>query len=121
MTDTGSDYLLGALASEGVEPLFGLIGEGNAHLLDRVNEAAVSYRYARHEQVAVGMADGYARETGRVGVCTLTHGPGVTNGATGIAAADRDGVPLVVVVGDTAREGRETSLQYLDHRAFADP
>jgi acetolactate synthase-1/2/3 large subunit len=119
--ETGSDYLLAALAAEGVTDLFGLVGEGNAHLLDRTNDHAVAYHYARHEQVAVGMADGYARTTGRVGVCTLTHGPGLTNGATGIAAADRDGVPLVVVVGDTDREGRETSLQYLDHLGLADP
>ena len=122
MTDaTGSDYLLDALESEGVTDLFGLIGEGNAHLLDRTHDHDIRYRYARHEQVAVGMADGYARVTGSVGVCTLTHGPGLTNGVTSIAAADRDGVPLVILVGDTDREGRETSLQYLDHRALADP
>jgi acetolactate synthase-1/2/3 large subunit len=48
------------------------------------------------------MADGYARLTGHVGVCTLTHGPGLTNDVTSIAAADRDGVPLVILVGDTA-------------------
>ncbi|MFB6161252.1 MAG: thiamine pyrophosphate-binding protein [Haloferacaceae archaeon] len=118
---TGSDYVLDALAAEGVERLFGLIGEGNAHLLDRIHDHDVPYRYARHEQVAVSMADGHARTTGRVGVVTLTHGPGLTNGATGVAAADRDGVPLVVLVGDTDRTGRETSLQYLDHGAFADP
>jgi len=112
---TGSDYLLSALESEGVSTLFGLVGEGNSHLVDRVNDAALDYRYARHEQVAVMMADGYARTAGEVGVCTLTHGPGLTNGVTGLAAADRDSVPLVVVVGDTAQAGHETSLQYLDH------
>jgi acetolactate synthase-1/2/3 large subunit len=122
MTDrTGSDHVLEALAAEGVDHLFGLVGEGNAHFLDRTHDHDVTYRYARHEQVAVSMADGYARTTGRVGVVTLTHGPGLTNGATGVAAADRDGDPLVVIVGDTDRTGRETSLQYLDHGAFADP
>ncbi len=125
MTDetvaTGSDYVLKALESEGVSVLFGLIGEGNAHLLDRVNDHDIEFAYARHEQVAVTMADAYARTTGSVGVCTLTHGPGVTNGATGIAAADRDNVPLVVLVGDTGIEGRETSLQYLDHCDFGRP
>ena len=118
---TGSDYVLRALEREGVSVLFGLIGEGNAHLLDRVNDHDVEFAYARHEQVAVTMADAYARTTGSVGVCTLTHGPGVTNGATGIAAADRDNVPLVVLVGDTGIEGHETSLQYLDHREFGRP
>jgi acetolactate synthase-1/2/3 large subunit len=117
---TGSDYLLSALESEGVSTLFGLVGEGNSHLVDRVNDAALDYRYARHEQVAVMMADGYARTAGEVGVCTLTHGPGLTNGVTGLAAADRDNVPLVVVVGDTAQAGHETSLQYLDHRSMTE-
>jgi acetolactate synthase-1/2/3 large subunit len=118
---TGSDYVLEALAAEGVDRLFGLIGEGNAHLLDRTHEHDLPFVYARHEQAAVTMADGYARTTGSVGVCTLTHGPGVTNGATGIAIADRDGVPLVVLVGDTDAEGRETSLQYLEHLSFTEP
>jgi acetolactate synthase-1/2/3 large subunit len=118
---TGSDYVYDALAAEGVDTLFGLIGEGNAHLLDRGNDHPVAFRYARHEQAAVTMADAYARVTGEVGVCTLTHGPGVTNGATGLAAADRDGVPLVVLVGDTAQAGRETSLQYLDHDRLTEP
>ena len=118
---SGSEYVLDALAAEGVETLFGVIGEGNAHLLDATNDRTLRFEQARHEQAAVSMADGYARTAKTVGVCTLTHGPGVTNGATGIAAADRDGVPLVVIIGDTGIEGRETSLQYLDHRTFAEP
>lgn len=118
---TGSTYILDTLAAEGVTTLFGLIGEGNAHLLNATNDHDIAFRYARHEQVAVSMADGYARTTGEVGVCTLTHGPGVTNGATGIAAADRDNVPLVVLIGDTGFSGRETSLKYLDHATFTDP
>ena len=120
-TRTGSRYVLEAVAAEGVETLFGLIGEGNAHLLDRTHDTAIAFAPARHEMAAISMADGYARTTGGVGVCTLTHGPGVTNAATGIAAADRDNVPLVVLVGDTASAGRETSLQYLDHEAFTGP
>ncbi|PSQ12805.1 acetolactate synthase [Halobacteriales archaeon QS_5_70_15] len=118
---TGSDYLLSAVESEGASTLFGLVGEGNAHLVDRLHESGLEYRYARHEQVGVTMADGYARTTGDVGVCTLTHGPGLTNGVTGLASADRDSVPLVVIVGDTSVAGRETSLQYLDHLGVADP
>jgi acetolactate synthase-1/2/3 large subunit len=118
---TGSDYLLSALEAEGVSTLFGLVGEGNSHLVDRTSDAALDYRYARHEQVAVTMADGYARITGDVGVCTLTHGPGLTNGVTGLAAADRDAVPLVILVGDTDRRGAETSLQYLEHLEMTGP
>lgn len=118
---TGSAYILDALIAEGVSTLFGLIGEGNADLIDATNDRDIDFQYARHEQSVVSMADGYARSTGDVAVCTLTHGPGVTNGATGIAAADRDNVPLVVLIGDTAFDGRETSLQYLDHAAFTEP
>lgn len=118
---TGSDYLLDALVRQGVSRLFGIIGEGNAHLIDRTNDADIEFTQARHEQAAVTMADGYARIAGRPAVCTLTHGPGVTNGATGIASADRDGVPLVVLVGDAGSVDRETSLQYLEHRSFTQP
>ena len=118
---TGSDYILDALRREGIDTLFGVIGEGNAHLVDRVNDTDLTFEQARHEQAAVTMADGAARTRHAVTACTLTHGPGVTNGATGLAAADRDNVPLVVLVGDTAIAGRETSLQYLDHITFAKP
>lgn len=118
--ETGSDYLLSALATEGVSTLFGLVGEGNSHLIDRTNDADVRHQYARHEQVAVMMTDGYARMTGDVGVCTLTHGPGLTNGVTGLAAAHRDNVPMVLIVGSADQAGWETSLQYLDHLDVTD-
>ena len=118
---TGSDYVLSALEREGTTRLFGFVGEGNGHLIDRTNDHPIEYTWARHEAVAVTMADGYARQSGDVGVCTVTHGPGATNAATGLAAADRDNVPLVVLVGDAGRPDAETALQYLDHRAFADP
>lgn len=118
---TGSDYICAALTEEGVETVFGLIGEGNAHFLDCLGASDLEFVYARHEQAAVTMADGYARLTNRVGVCTLTHGPGVTNGATGIAAADRDNTPLVVLIGDTDRDAGATSLQYFDHATFGQP
>jgi acetolactate synthase-1/2/3 large subunit len=118
---TGSEYILESLSEEGIDTVYGIIGEGNAHLIDRLNDSELTFTQARHEQAAVSMADGHARTRRGVAVCTLTHGPGVTNGATGIAAADRDNVPLVVLVGDTGIEGRETSLQYLDHQAFTKP
>ncbi|WP_436348465.1 thiamine pyrophosphate-binding protein [Natronorubrum sp. FCH18a] len=118
---SGSAYILDAIVAEGIDTVFGVIGEGNAHLIDAMNDSEVSLRQARHEQAAVTMADGAARTKKGVTVCTLTHGPGVTNGATGIAAADRDNIPIVILVGDTGIEGRETSLQYLDHPTFASP
>lgn len=121
VASTGSAYILDALGAEGIDTLFGVIGEGNAHLLDAVNDRDIEFQQARHEQAGVTMADGAARTKQGVTACTLTHGPGVTNGATGIAAADRDNIPMVILVGDTSIEGRETSLQYLDHPTFASP
>ena len=118
---SGSSYILDAIAAEGIDSVFGIIGEGNAHLIDRMNDSELEFKQARHEQAAVSMADGHARTKHGVAVCTLTHGPGLTNGVTGIAAADRDNVPIVVLVGDTSVEGRETSLQYLDHQALSKP
>lgn len=118
---TGSEYILESVITEGVDSVFGVIGEGNSHLIDRMIDVDLEFVQARHEQAAVTMADGYARTKRGVAVCTLTHGPGVTNGATGIAAADRDNIPIVILIGDADFEGRETSLQYLDHPTFAKP
>lgn len=120
-TATGSEYILDALLAEGINTVFGVIGEGNAHFIDRTNDREITFTQARHEQGAVSMADGHARTKHGVAVCTLTHGPGVTNGATGIAAADRDNVPMVILVGGPGIDGREISLQYLDHATFATP
>jgi thiamine pyrophosphate-dependent acetolactate synthase large subunit-like protein len=72
-----------ALSNEDVSEVFGLMGDGNMKLLAYwTSEMEMSYHGTRHESAAIAMADGYFRATGRVGVCTVTQGPGVTNALT---------------------------------------
>src|SRR5690606_21580468 len=73
------------LRAEGVEVRFGHPGGAVLHLYDEMYKAGVRHILARHEQGAAHMADGYARATGRVGVCIATSGPGATNLVTGLA------------------------------------
>ena len=108
-----------AFLDEEVDAIFSLMGDGNmywmAHLLEL---GSVTNVHARHENAAVAMADGYARTTGRVGVATVTSGPGLTQAATAIIGAARYHVPMVIFAGDTI-PGDQLALQYIDHRAFA--
>ncbi|MFA4926958.1 MAG: thiamine pyrophosphate-binding protein [Patulibacter sp.] len=90
------------LRSEGVGAVFGLMGDGNLKLIPRLAHEEIPFRGARHESGAVAMSDGYARTTGRVGVCTFTQGPGLTNALTALVSARRGRVPMVVISGDTA-------------------
>jgi acetolactate synthase-1/2/3 large subunit len=108
-----------AFLDEEVDTIFSLMGDGNmywmAHLLEL---GSVTNVHARHENAAVAMADGYARTTGRVGVATVTSGPGLTQATTAVIGAARYNVPLVIFAGDTI-PGDQLALQYIDHRAFA--
>jgi acetolactate synthase-1/2/3 large subunit len=91
-----------ALKHEGVSAVFGLMGDGNLSLIPFIaDELGIAYYNSRHEAGAVAMADGFARVTGRVGVCTFTQGPGLTNALTALVSAKRGRTPLVVLCGDT--------------------
>jgi len=90
-----------ALVREGVETIFGYPGGVVLPLYDEMlNWPQVRHILVRHEQCAAHMADGYARATGRVGVCLATSGPGATNLVTGIATAMMDSVPMVAITGN---------------------
>jgi acetolactate synthase-1/2/3 large subunit len=92
-----------ALQEEGISTVFGLMGDGNLRLLTYwATELEQRYYGARHESAAVAMADGYARVSGEVGVCTVTQGPGVTNTLTALVSARKARTPLVLMVGDVA-------------------
>jgi acetolactate synthase-1/2/3 large subunit len=92
-----------ALAEEGVDTIFGLMGDGNLRLLNYWTAGMEQAYYGtRHEAQAVSMADGYARVSGRVGVCTVTQGPGVTNTITALINARKARTPVVVLMGDVA-------------------
>lgn len=101
MKKTGAEILLESLRQEGVEVIFGFPGGAVLNIYDALLKYAEEIRHilVRHEQGAVHAADGYARASGKVGVCLVTSGPGATNAVTGIATAYMDSVPLVVFSG----------------------
>ncbi|MGH3344809.1 MAG: thiamine pyrophosphate-binding protein, partial [Carbonactinosporaceae bacterium] len=90
-----------ALARLGVERVFGVIGSGNFAVTNALHAAGGQYIAARHECGAVCMADGYARVSGRVGVCSVHQGPGLTNTITGLTEATKSRTPLLVLAADT--------------------
>jgi acetolactate synthase-1/2/3 large subunit len=96
---TGAQAVLECLKREGVDVVFGLPGGVLLPLYDAIYNADIRHILVRHEQGAAHMADGYARATGKVGVCIATSGPGATNLVTGIATAYMDSVPMVAITG----------------------
>jgi acetolactate synthase I/II/III large subunit len=100
---TGSEILLRSLLLEGAECVFGYPGGAVLFIYDAMHGFTdFQHLLTRHEQGAIHAADGYARSTGKVGVCIATSGPGATNLVTGIATAYMDSVPLVVITGNVA-------------------
>ena len=99
MQMNGAQALLESLKIENVELVFGYPGGAVLDLYDAVYKSKFPHILTRHEQGAVHAADGYARATGKVGVCFATSGPGATNLITGIATANMDSIPLVCFTG----------------------
>jgi acetolactate synthase-1/2/3 large subunit len=95
----GTQILFEVLREEGVETVFGYPGGAVIDIYDELSRTDIKHILVRHEQGAVHAADGFARATGRVGVCMATSGPGATNTVTGIATAYMDSSPLVVLTG----------------------
>lgn len=99
---TGSEILLECLMEQGVDTIFGYPGGAVLNIYDALAKYPNNIRHIlpSHEQGAAHAADGYARATGKVGVCLATSGPGATNLVTGIATAYMDSVPLVAITGN---------------------
>jgi acetolactate synthase-1/2/3 large subunit len=95
----GTQILLEVLKDEQVDIIFGYPGGAVLDIYDQIYRSNMKHILVRHEQGAVHAADGYARATGKVGVCLVTSGPGATNTVTGIATANMDSIPLVVFTG----------------------
>src|SRR3982750_1716083 len=95
----GARWLTQALEAEGVETLFGYPGGTIMPFYDALVDSGLKHILVRHEQGAALAADGYARASGRVGVCLATSGPGATNLLTGLANAYLDSVPLLAIPG----------------------
>jgi acetolactate synthase-1/2/3 large subunit len=104
MKMTGAQIVWESLLKEGIEVVFGLPGAASILLYDALPEySRIRHVLVRHEQGAAHAADGYARATGKVGVCMATSGPGATNLVTGIANAFLDSVPMVAITAQVAR------------------
>ena len=98
----GAALAIQALQAEGVKALFGYPGGTVLDIFDEIYSSGLPFYLTRHEQGAVHAADGYARASGKVGMCIATSGPGATNLVTGIATAHMDSIPLVVLTGQVA-------------------
>jgi len=104
MKMSGAQIICESLVKEGVEVIFGILGGAILPLYDVLPQyPQLRHILVRHEQGAAHAADGYARATGKVGVCFATSGPGATNLVTGIANAHLDSSPVVAITGQVAR------------------
>src|SRR5215472_16363257 len=108
---TGSEIVWATLVGEGVSTVFGYPGGAILPVYDALRKFPIHHVLVRHEQGAAHMADGFARASGKVGVCVATSGPGATNLVTGIATAMLDSIPMVCVTGQVAS-------QYIGSDAF---
>ena len=97
-TQRGADLVCVALERSGVDVVFGYPGGASLPIYDALpDHPSIHHVLVRHEQGAAHMADGYARVTGRPGVCMVTSGPGATNLVTGLACASMDSIPMVAI------------------------
>lgn len=99
---SGAEILMQGLLDQGVDTIFGYPGGQVLPIYDALYDSKIKHILARHEQGACHAADGYARATGKPGVCLATSGPGATNLVTGIANAYMDSVPMVAFTGQVA-------------------
>jgi len=96
----GAEILINCLKKEGVKHIFGYPGGAVLHIYDALDaQEDITHVLVRHEQGAAHAADGYARTSGKPGVVLVTSGPGITNAVTGIATANMDSIPMVVISG----------------------
>lgn len=117
-----SDLFLKCLEAEGVRYIFGVPGEENADVMISLLDSNIEFIICRHEQGAAFMADLYGRMTGEPGVCLGTLGPGATNLITGVANADMDNSPVVVITGQGATTRlHKDSHQAMDAKAMFEP
>src|SRR5580698_3438068 len=109
-----------SLVAEGCETIFGLMGDGNMSLWGALGRAGkIKIVSARHEAASVSMADGYSKATGKIGVCTVTCGPGLTQVGTSLMVAARGRAAIVLIIGEIP-QGAKNNLQSMDQRRFAE-
>ena len=105
----GAEILIKSLKENGINVIFGYPGGAVLDIFNHLHDSDLEFYLTRHEQGAVHAADGYARASGKCGVCIATSGPGATNLVTGIATAQMDSIPLIAITGQvpTALIGNE--------------
>ena len=113
---TGAEALMRSLEFEGVKTLFGYPGGSIMPVYDALydHRDTLNHILVRHEQGAAHAAQGFARVSGKVGVCLVTSGPGATNTITGIADAMIDSTPLVVIAGQVDKVLGSDAFQEVD-------
>jgi thiamine pyrophosphate-dependent acetolactate synthase large subunit-like protein len=121
----GGQLLVECLVRQGVEVVFGIPGAHTIAIYDALyRHEKIRHILVRHEQSAALMADGYARSTGKLGVCCVTTGPGVTNAATGLAVAHSDSIPVLLIssqVHSEAARRRRGLFHAMDQLALTKP
>lgn len=113
----GQDAIAKALADQNIDTVFGVLGDGNLFIAESMmRNHGLHYVAATHEANAVCMAEGWGRAVGRLGVATVTHGPGLTNTVTALVEGCKNRTPMLVIAGDTPVAVRN-HLQNLDQHA----
>jgi thiamine pyrophosphate-dependent acetolactate synthase large subunit-like protein len=112
---TVADVVGAAIAAQGVRDAFGVLGSGNLVVTNALCRDGVQFHHARHEMSALCMADGYARVTGAVGVCSVHQGPGLTNTMTGLAEAAKSRTPVLVLAGETQAAALTSNFRIDQH------
>ncbi len=114
-TTTVADVVGATIAAQGVQDAFGIIGSGNMVVTNALARHGARFHHARHEGGAICMADGYARVSGRVGVCSVHQGPGLTNTMTGLTEAAKSRTPLLVLAGETPAAALTSNFRIDQH------
>jgi len=117
-TRTGGEILIDQLALQGVRHAFCVPGESYLAALDALHDSDIKLTVCRHESTAAMAAEAIGKATGRPGICFVTRGPGATNGSAGVHIARQDSTPMIMFVGQIARDMRDReAFQELDYRA----
>src|SRR5471030_2757663 len=115
---TAAAALVDQLVINGVKHVFCVPGESFLPVLDALRDSGITVTVCRHEGGAAMMAEAVGKATGRPGICFVTRGPGATNASAGIHIAQQDSTPLIMFVGQVARDMREReAFQEVDYRA----
>ncbi len=110
-----ADVVGRTIAAQGVKDAFGILGSGNLVVTNALCAGGARFHHARHEGGAICMADGYARVTGRVGICSVHQGPGLTNTMTGLTEAAKSRTPIVVLAGETPAAALNSNFRIDQH------